>query len=124
MNGRIAYTSKEGFSVDFTDGATAADAAAIEQIFAGGSAEAVVTASRFSSDVRRFKATYFNYVGKALTYILATPETELDAQNSLRLSFGNEASHRDIDEFSRGRIDASVAELVEERDAVTELKLI
>ena len=30
----------------------------------------------------------------------------------------------DIDEFSRGRIDASVAELVEERDAVTELKLI
>jgi malate dehydrogenase len=30
----------------------------------------------------------------------------------------------DIDEFSRGKIDASVAELVEERDAVTELGLI
>jgi malate dehydrogenase len=30
----------------------------------------------------------------------------------------------DIDEFSRGRIDASVAELVEERDAVRELGLI
>jgi malate dehydrogenase len=30
----------------------------------------------------------------------------------------------EIDEFSRGRIDASVAELVEERDAVTELGLI
>ena len=59
------------------------------------------SASRFSSDIRKFKATYFNYVGKALTYILATPETELDAQNSLRLAFGNEASHRDIDEFSR-----------------------
>ena len=30
----------------------------------------------------------------------------------------------DIDEFSRGRIDKSTAELAEERDAVTELKLI
>ncbi|CAM3143993.1 malate dehydrogenase [Mycobacterium intermedium] len=30
----------------------------------------------------------------------------------------------DIDEFSRGRIDASTAELVDERNAVTELKLI
>ena len=30
----------------------------------------------------------------------------------------------EIDEFSRARIDASVAELVEERDAVTELGLI
>jgi len=30
----------------------------------------------------------------------------------------------DIDDFSRGRIDASVAELAEERDAVTELGLI
>ena len=30
----------------------------------------------------------------------------------------------DVDEFSRGKIDASVAELVEERDAVRELGLI
>jgi malate dehydrogenase len=30
----------------------------------------------------------------------------------------------EIDEFSRGKIDASVAELAEERDAVTELGLI
>ncbi len=30
----------------------------------------------------------------------------------------------DIDDFSRGRIDASVAELVDERDAVKELGLI
>ena len=30
----------------------------------------------------------------------------------------------EIDDFSRGRIDASVAELAEERDAVTELGLI
>ena len=30
----------------------------------------------------------------------------------------------EVDEFSRGKIDASVAELVEERDAVRELGLI
>ncbi|MSV49234.1 MAG: malate dehydrogenase, partial [Actinobacteria bacterium] len=30
----------------------------------------------------------------------------------------------EIDEFSRGRIDASVGELIEERDAVRELGLI
>ena len=30
----------------------------------------------------------------------------------------------DIDDFSRGRIDASVAELIDERDAVKELGLI
>jgi malate dehydrogenase len=30
----------------------------------------------------------------------------------------------DIDEFSRGKIDASAAELVEERDAVKELGLV
>jgi malate dehydrogenase len=30
----------------------------------------------------------------------------------------------DIDDFSRGRIDASVAELADERNAVTELGLI
>ena len=30
----------------------------------------------------------------------------------------------EVDDFSRGRIDASVAELVEERDAVRELGLI
>ncbi len=30
----------------------------------------------------------------------------------------------EIDEFSRGRIDASVAELAEEREAVTKLGLI
>ena len=30
----------------------------------------------------------------------------------------------EIDDFSRGRIDATVAELAEERDAVRELELI
>jgi fatty-acyl-CoA synthase len=42
-----------------------------------------------------------NYVGKPLAYILATPEQPDDADNPLRVAFGNEASDRDIDEFTR-----------------------
>ena len=42
------------------------------------------SASEFLPDVRRFGATYFNYVGKPLTYILATPEQPDDRDNPLR----------------------------------------
>jgi fatty-acyl-CoA synthase len=59
------------------------------------------SASGFLGDVRRFGATYMNYVGKPLAYVLATPEQPDDADNPLRVAFGNEASDRDIDEFSR-----------------------
>ena len=47
-------------------------------------------------DIRHYGATLLNYVGKPLTYILATPEQPDDADNPLRLAFGNEASDRDI----------------------------
>lgn len=59
------------------------------------------SASGFLSDVRRFGATYANYVGKPLAYVLATPEQPDDADNPLRVMFGNEANERDIDEFAR-----------------------
>jgi len=59
------------------------------------------SASRFLSDVRQYGATYMNYVGKPLAYVLATPEKPDDADNPLRVAFGNEASDRDIDEFAR-----------------------
>ncbi|WP_205472397.1 fatty-acid--CoA ligase FadD1 [Nocardioides sp. SYSU D00038] len=59
------------------------------------------SASRFLDDVRRFGVTYMNYVGKPLAYVLATPERDDDADNPLRVAFGNEASDRDIDEFAR-----------------------
>jgi len=42
-----------------------------------------------------------NYVGKPLAYILATPEQPDDHDNPLRVAFGNEATDRDIEEFSR-----------------------
>src|SRR5204862_5063570 len=59
------------------------------------------SASGFLPDVRKFGVTYFNYVGKPLSYILATPERPDDADNSLRLVFGNEGADLDIDRFSR-----------------------
>ena len=58
------------------------------------------SASEFLSDVRRYGATYFNYVGKPLTYILATPERPDDADNPLRRGFGNEGSEVDIARFA------------------------
>jgi fatty-acyl-CoA synthase len=57
--------------------------------------------SRFIDDVRRHNVTYMNYVGKPLALILATPERPDDADTSLRVAFGNEATDRDIDEFAR-----------------------
>ncbi|GAA1774325.1 long-chain-fatty-acid--CoA ligase [Nocardioides hankookensis] len=57
------------------------------------------SASGFLPDVRRHGATYANYVGKPLTYIMATPEQPDDADNPLRLVFGNEANDRDIAGF-------------------------
>lgn len=71
---------------------------------AGGSTTALrrkFSASGFLPDVRRHGATYFNYVGKPLSYVLATPERPDDADNPLRLVFGNEAADLDIDRFSK-----------------------
>jgi fatty-acyl-CoA synthase len=53
------------------------------------------SASGFLSDVRRYGATRFTYVGKALAYILATPEGSDDHDNPLREGFGTEASTPD-----------------------------
>lgn len=64
-------------------------------------APAQFSASGFLPDIRRYGATYMNYVGKPLAYILATAEQPDDRDNPLRVAFGNEAADRDIDEFSR-----------------------
>jgi fatty-acyl-CoA synthase len=58
------------------------------------------SASQFIPDVRRFGATYANYVGKPLSYILATPEQPDDADNPLRVAYGNEGAPRDLSRFS------------------------
>ncbi len=59
------------------------------------------SASRFLADVRRFGATRFTYVGKALAYVLATAERHDDADNPLRQGFGTEASAPDRAIFER-----------------------
>ena len=44
--------------------------------------------------------TYFNYVGKPLSYILATPEQPDDAENPLVRVFGNEGAELDVARFA------------------------
>jgi fatty-acyl-CoA synthase len=61
---------------------------------------AAFSASRFLPDIRKHGATYMNYVGKPLAYILATPEQADDGDNTLRIAFGNEAADRDIEQFA------------------------
>ncbi len=59
------------------------------------------SASQFLPDVRRFGATYFNYVGKPLAYVLATPAAPDDADNPLIRGFGNEANEADLHRFEQ-----------------------
>ena len=59
------------------------------------------SASGFLPDVLKFGATFFNYVGRSLAYILAVPESPEEKQTRLRLVFGTEASPHDRDEFER-----------------------
>ncbi|MGH9365931.1 MAG: AMP-binding protein [Thermoanaerobaculia bacterium] len=78
-------------------------------VVAGGTA---VLRRRFSAssalpDIRKYGCTYFNYVGKPLSYILAQPERPDDAENPLEFVFGNEAADLDIERFSK-RFDVPV----------------
>ncbi|WP_418957258.1 AMP-binding protein [Streptomyces tritici] len=57
------------------------------------------SASGFLPDVRDFGATYFTYVGRAVQYLLATPERPDDRAHGLRLGFGTEAGAVDAARF-------------------------
>jgi fatty-acyl-CoA synthase len=59
------------------------------------------SASRFLDDVRRYGATWFNYTGKPLAYLLATPPRPDDADNTLRLAYGNEGSPQVVEAVSK-----------------------
>ena len=67
------------------------------------------SASGFLPDVRATGATYFNYVGKPLSYILATPEQPDDADNPLVRAFGNEGTTEDVARFAE-RFDVVVTD--------------
>ena len=59
------------------------------------------SASGFVADVRRYGATTFTYVGKALAYVLATPPGADDAAVTLRRGFGTEGSVADRAAFEQ-----------------------
>src|SRR4029434_3842011 len=64
-----------------------------------GSAQCV-GAPRGVGPTRQYGSTYFNYTGKPLAYIISTPEQPDDADNSLRVAFGNETSPEVVGRFS------------------------
>ncbi|GAA1892859.1 long-chain-fatty-acid--CoA ligase [Streptomyces durmitorensis] len=59
------------------------------------------SASAFLDDVRAYGATYFTYVGRAVQYILATPDGPDDTENPLRMGFGTEAGAVDAARFEK-----------------------
>jgi fatty-acyl-CoA synthase len=58
------------------------------------------SASNFLPDVRAYGATFANYVGKPLSYVLAQPPRDDDADNPLRMCFGNEGADHDLERFA------------------------
>ena len=71
----------------------------------GGATIALPTGGRFSAsgflpDVRRHGVTYWNYVGRPLSYVLATPEQPNQRAAPARDVFGNEAAPGDVDRFA------------------------
>lgn len=59
------------------------------------------SASEFIADCRRYHATFFSTVGRALAYVLATPERPDDRDHSLRYGLAPEASPTDMAAFTR-----------------------
>lgn len=56
--------------------------------------------THFLNDVRRYGATLFNYVGTPFAYIMDTPARPDDADNPLRLAYGNEAPRQYVEAFA------------------------
>ncbi|MCZ4119569.1 AMP-binding protein [Streptomyces sp. H39-S7] len=70
---------------------------------AGGAAVALrrkFSASGFLPDIRAYGATYFTYVGRAVQFLLATPERPDDRDHPLRHGFGTEAGAVDATRFA------------------------
>lgn len=59
------------------------------------------SASGFVNDIHRYGVTLVNYVGRALSYVLAVPEDPRDSASTLQLACGTEASQADAARFER-----------------------
>ncbi|SNR86054.1 fatty-acyl-CoA synthase [Haloechinothrix alba] len=67
------------------------------------------SASGFLPDVRAYGATYANYVGTPLSYVLDVAEGADDADNPLRVVYGNEGAPADLAAFAE-RFDCAVVD--------------
>ncbi len=77
--------------------------ASVLPAFAGGATLVLrrrFSASSFLDDVREHGATFFNTVGRAIAYIVATPPTEHDRDHRLKFVLGPETSTADKAEFT------------------------
>jgi fatty-acyl-CoA synthase len=59
------------------------------------------SASAFLADVREHRCTFTSTVGRALAYVLATPETDRDKEHDLKVVLAPESSTADMKEFTR-----------------------
>ena len=57
------------------------------------------SASEFMADVRRYNASYFNTVGRALSYVLATPPSPDDRNHRVKFALAPESSPADAAAF-------------------------
>lgn len=57
------------------------------------------SASEFMDDLRRYRATFFTSVGRAISYVLATPPRADDKDHSVRYALAPESSPADVREF-------------------------
>ncbi|HEX5616023.1 MAG TPA: AMP-binding protein, partial [Acidimicrobiia bacterium] len=57
------------------------------------------SASELLADLRRFDATFFSTVGRALSYVLATPPTPHDRDHRVKFALGPESSAADVRAF-------------------------
>jgi fatty-acyl-CoA synthase len=106
--GRLAATSGMGFTADdvlycamplFHGNALSANVIPALQAGATIVLRRTFSASGLLPDVREHGVTYFNTVGRALSYILATPPTPHDRDHCVKFALGPESSAPDIAAF-------------------------
>ncbi|NLT30643.1 MAG: AMP-binding protein [Propionibacterium sp.] len=54
------------------------------------------SASRFAADLHEHRITFFNYVGRMLSYVLNQPAAPIERDNALEVVFGSEASPAEV----------------------------
>jgi fatty-acyl-CoA synthase len=106
--GRLAQYSAMGFTADdvlycamplFHGNALSAN---VVPAIASGATIALkrkFSASSFVPDLRKYGATYFNTVGRALSYVLAVPPSPDDRDHRVKFALGPESSAPDIAAF-------------------------